>query len=90
MARGRIISLVDAISQSGRNQVVVLNIGERAGIAIGDVMAIESRGGSLIDKRGRGGYERVTLPNIRTGCGHGVRDLREGKLRTGHGIDPAR
>ena len=65
---GRIVSLVDAISQSGRNQVVVLNVGERAGIAIGDVLAIESRGGSLLDERGRGGHERVTLPNIRTGA----------------------
>ena len=64
---GRIVSLVDAISQSGRNQVVVLNVGERAGIAVGDVLAVESRGGSLIDRRGRGGHERVTLPNLRTG-----------------------
>ena len=64
---GRIVSLVDAISQTGRNQVVVLNVGQRAGIEIGDVLAVETRGGSLIDPRGRGGHERVPLPNTRTG-----------------------
>ena len=63
----RIISLVNAISQTGRDQVVVLNVGEETGIAIGDVLAIETRGGSLIDPRGAGGHERVELPNIRTG-----------------------
>lgn len=64
---GRIVSLVNAISQTGRNQVIVLNLGERSGISIGDVLAIESRGGETIDERGKGGYERVTLPNTRTG-----------------------
>ena len=85
---GRIVSLVDAISQSGRNQVVVLNVGERAGIAIGDVLAIESRGGSLLDERGPRrprASDPAEHPHRR---GHGVRDLREGKLRAGHGIDP--
>jgi len=64
---GRIVSLVNAISQTGRNQVIVLNLGERSGISIGDVLAIESRGGATIDERGTGRYERVELPNTRTG-----------------------
>ena len=64
---GRIISLVNAISQTGRDQVVVLNLGERSGIKIGDVLAIESRGGSIIDNRGKHGYERVDMPHSRTG-----------------------
>ena len=64
---GRIVSLVDAISQSGRNQVVVLNLGERSGVAPGDLLAIETSGGELIDPRGRGGRERVALPDSRTG-----------------------
>ena len=64
---GRIVSLVDAISQAGRDQVVVLNIGEDAGLAIGDMLAIESRGASVVDRRGVGGHERVKLPNNRTG-----------------------
>lgn len=64
---GRIISLVNAISQTGRDQVVVLNLGKRSGIKIGDVLAIEARGGSMIDTRGRSSFERVRMPNTRTG-----------------------
>ncbi len=62
-----IISLVDAISQSGRNQVVVINLGTSAGMQVGDVLAVETRGGSFIDPRGRGGYERIKMPSTRTG-----------------------
>jgi hypothetical protein len=64
---GRIISLVNAISQTGRDQVVVLNLGKRSGIKIGDVLAVEARGGSMIDTRGRSSFERIRMPNTRTG-----------------------
>jgi len=63
----QIISLVDAISQSGRNQVVVINLGTTSGMQVGDVLAVETRGGSFIDPRGRGGYERINMPSTRTG-----------------------
>lgn len=63
----RIISLVDAISQSGRNQVVVVNLGASSGMQTGDVLAVETRGGSFIDPRGRGGFERIKMPSTRTG-----------------------
>ncbi len=63
----KIISLVDAISQSGRNQVVVINLGTNSGMQVGDVLAVETRGGSFIDPRGRGGYERIRMPSTRTG-----------------------
>ena len=63
----RVVSLVNAISQSGRDQVVVLNIGKKNEIKPGDVLAIESRGGSFIDTRGKGGYEEVNMPDTRTG-----------------------
>ena len=63
----RIVSLVNAISQTGRNQVVTLNIGTNSNIQEGDVLAIETRGKTMIDERGRGGYERVRMPNTRTG-----------------------
>lgn len=62
---GRIISLVDAIAQSGRNQIVVLNLGERSGVQVGDVMAIERRGGTITDRRR--GRQRVEMPPTRTG-----------------------
>lgn len=63
----RIVSLVNAITQTGRNQVVVLNIGTSSNIQEGDVFAIETRGQSIVDQRGRGSYERVQMPNTRTG-----------------------
>ncbi len=64
---GRIISLINAIAQSGRNQVVVLNIGARAGIEVGDVMAIERRGGTITDRFRKRGNQEVNLPSTRTG-----------------------
>jgi hypothetical protein len=63
----RIVSLVDAISQSGRNQVVVLNIGAESSIVEGDVLAIETRGDKIIDRRSWWKRDRVALPNQRTG-----------------------
>lgn len=64
---GRIVSLVNAISQTGRDQVVVLNIGSESQIQEGDILAIESRGKRIVDPRGANGNERITLPNQRTG-----------------------
>lgn len=64
---GRVVSLVNSISQSGRDQVIVLNLGKKNKIKPGDVLAIESVGGSFIDSRGKGGHERVRMPNTRTG-----------------------
>jgi len=64
---GRIVSLVNALTRTGRDQVVVLNLGERSSIRTGDVLAIESRGQQLVDHRAAGGRERVDLPDTRTG-----------------------
>lgn len=64
---GRIISLVDAITRSGRNQIVVLNLGKKSGIKSGDVLAVEGRGGSILDTHGKRRFERVKMPNKRTG-----------------------
>jgi len=64
---GRVVSLVDAISQSGRDQIIVINLGDKAGIEVGDVLAIESRGETLIDRHGRRNFDRLTMPNQRTG-----------------------
>lgn len=63
----RIVSLVDAISQTGRNQVVVLNIGKNSSIEEGDVLAIESAGKIVVDPRSKNHLEKVRLPNLRTG-----------------------
>jgi len=63
----RIVSLVNAIAKTGRNQVVVLNVGQSANIQEGDVLAVETRGTSVVDKRGAHAWESVKLPNQRTG-----------------------
>ncbi len=63
----RIVSLVNAISQTGRDQVVVLNVGKNSGIQVGDVLAIETTGRNIVDPRGASRHERVSLPNQRTG-----------------------
>jgi hypothetical protein len=64
---GRIISLFNAISQSGRDQVVVLNVGKSGNIKKGDVLAIESNGKHVIDKYAKSGLSHIKLPNVRTG-----------------------
>ncbi len=63
---GRVVSLVDAISQTGKDQVVVLNMGDSSNIQAGDVLAIESRGRKIIDERSSS-YDTIQLPNVRTG-----------------------
>ncbi|MFK7892610.1 MAG: LysM peptidoglycan-binding domain-containing protein [Granulosicoccus sp.] len=63
----RIVSLVDAISQSARNQVVVLNIGSNSNIQEGDVLAVETKGRLIVDKQGVEGREKLALPDQRTG-----------------------
>ncbi len=64
---GRVVSLVNSISQSGRDQVVVLNLGKKNKIKPGDVLAIETRGHNFIDTRGKRNYEEIRMPNTRTG-----------------------
>lgn len=64
---GRIISLFNAISQTGRDQVVVLNVGKSGNIKTGDVLAIETNGMQIVDKHAKSGSKHVKLPNIRTG-----------------------
>ena len=63
----RIISLFNAISQTSRDQIVVLNIGEAGNIKKGDVLAIETQGNQVIDKHAKSGPEYIKLPSVRTG-----------------------
>ncbi len=63
---GRVVSLYNAISQSGRNQIVVLNLGKEQSVKEGDVLAIEASGPVVIDRHGKR-RERVQLPSIRNG-----------------------
>lgn len=64
---GQIIALFDAISQTAQRQVVIINLGDRQGIEIGTVLAIEQAGGEVRDSYVRRGKATVTLPNTRAG-----------------------
>ena len=66
-ARGHIIALVDAISQTAQNQIVVMNLGEQHGMEVGTVLAIEQTGAAIQDSYARRGNKNVRLPNTRAG-----------------------
>ncbi|MEF8834399.1 MAG: peptidoglycan-binding protein, partial [Halofilum sp. (in: g-proteobacteria)] len=65
---GEIIHLVDAISQVGGNQVVVVNVGAQKDLEVGHVLAIEQSGGSVDDPYAEDDdAARVDLPPQRVG-----------------------
>lgn len=59
---GKIISVVDGVSQIGQYQVVVINRGEREGLKAGDVLRIQQAGALVRDRFGEE-KEKVQLPN---------------------------
>ncbi len=64
---GRIVGLVDAISQSGQNQVVILNLGDRSGVQVGDILAVKRNVGPIVDPRSAGNLVSVDVPAVRNG-----------------------
>lgn len=62
---GRIISVVDGVSQIGQYQVVALNKGETDGVSAGNVLAVYQTGEKIRDTIS--GEEAVQLPNERAG-----------------------
>ena len=64
---GEIISLFDAITQTGQNQVVVLNRGERDGLTKGHVLAVNQAGRTVRDGFAPRSQQTVTLPGERVG-----------------------
>ncbi len=61
---GRIISVVNGVTQIGQYQVVVLNRGANHGLAVGDVLTIFEAGEKIRDRVGGGS---VTLPDEEAG-----------------------
>lgn len=69
---GRIISVVDGVSLIGQYQVVVINRGERDGLAPGDVLDVYQTGDTVRDRFSGGlraslGGESVKLPDEQAG-----------------------
>jgi nucleoid-associated protein YgaU len=62
--RGQIISVFSGVTQVGQYDVVVINRGEREGIAVGNVLAIYKRGALARDRIAN---ETIRLPSERAG-----------------------
>lgn len=65
--QGEIIGFIDAISHTAQNQVVIINLGQRDGIDVGNVLAIDQTGSTVRDNYSKRGQEVIKLPNIRVG-----------------------
>ncbi|MEO0575779.1 MAG: LysM peptidoglycan-binding domain-containing protein [Pseudomonadota bacterium] len=67
---GRIISVIDGVSRIGQYQVVVINRGERDGLANGDVLDILRAGEEIRDRYSKNSVilgEKVRLPDENAG-----------------------
>lgn len=61
---GRMIAVLGGVTQIGQYQVVVVNQGDRDGVAEGNVLAIYKEGNTIIDRVTR---QKVKLPSERAG-----------------------
>jgi len=64
---GRIISVVDGVSQIGQYQVVVINRGKREGVDVGTVFAVSQAGTLIPDQVSDERNATVRLPDERAG-----------------------
>ena len=62
---GSVISLFDAITHAGQNQVIVINLGQRDGMERGDILRIDQRGDTIRDVVTPETNDTVKLPNTR-------------------------
>lgn len=60
---GRIIAVHDGVSQIGRYQIVVLNLGSREGMEAGHVLRVRKAGEEIFDSVTPAPKDKVTLPD---------------------------
>jgi hypothetical protein len=66
--KGRIISVIDGVTQIGQYQVVIINRGQRHGLEPGNVLAVFQKGRDVKDVTAGGAFGRnVRLPDERAG-----------------------
>jgi nucleoid-associated protein YgaU len=65
--KGRIIAVVDGVSQIGQNQVVVINRGSADGMEVGHVLAVYQKGDTVKDVVTANPKDTVKLPDERAG-----------------------
>jgi hypothetical protein len=61
---GRIIAVMEGVTQIGQHQVVVINRGKREGMEVGHVLAVYQKGQKISDTVKKG---TVQLPDVRAG-----------------------
>lgn len=61
--QGRILSVLDGVSQIGTYQVISINRGTREGMEVGHVLRIQQAGEEVKDKVTSAPNDKVTLPN---------------------------
>ncbi|MEE8428141.1 MAG: LysM peptidoglycan-binding domain-containing protein [Gammaproteobacteria bacterium] len=64
---GRIISVVDGVTQIGNYQIVVLNRGTREGMEVGHVLTVYQTGRTILDQVKKGARTKVKLPDEMAG-----------------------
>jgi hypothetical protein len=64
---GRIIAVLDGVTQIGQFSIVVLNRGQQHNLEVGDVLAVYKAGEVIHDTVGRRRGEKVKLPDERAG-----------------------
>lgn len=64
---GAIISVLNGVTQIGQHNVVVIDRGSSDGLAVGDVLQINHRGETILDKVTADPKDKVTLPDEKAG-----------------------
>jgi len=64
---GRVISLLDGISRLGQYQTLVINLGKRDGIEVGNLLAVNRVGRVVVDRYEDEANFKVKLPDERSG-----------------------
>lgn len=64
---GKIIDVVDGVSQIGQFSIVAINRGSAQGLEVGDVLAVYKAGETVRDPYSKKRGEKVTLPDERAG-----------------------
>lgn len=74
---GKIISLLDAISQLGQYQTIAINLGVRDGIETGNVLNIKRPGDVIPDKEEEDPAFRIKLPDEKVGTAMIIRSFEK-------------
>lgn len=75
--RGRIVSLLDAISQVGQYQTIAINLGSRDGVETGNLFNIKRIGDIIPDNQEEDPTFRVKLPDERVGIAMIIRSFEK-------------